>query len=240
MLVLFTDFGWRGPYVGQMKAVLHQGAPGVPVVDLMHDAPAFDPRAASCLLAAYSAALPAECVVVGVVDPGVGSARRAVMLRADGRWFVGPDNGLFNAVALADPKARWWELTWRPEVSSVSFHGRDLFAPAAAALARGRAVERLGTPIASPVPAGWVEEHAEVLYIDGYGNAVTGLRGASVPAGTMLRVAGQRVGPARTFSDVPPGQPFWYVNSAGLVEIAVNRGRADALPGIARGTAVAF
>lgn len=164
MILLFTDFGWTGPYVGQMKAVLAADAPGAALVDLMHDAPAFAPGPAGRLLAALLRDLPAPPdapgpatdtatdtapdVVLGVVDPGVGTARRPIAVRAGGRVFVGPDNGLFGpAVAAAgDPRrADAWTLTLRPTRLSASFHGRDLFAPAAAAVARGEAVP--GSPI---------------------------------------------------------------------------------------------
>ena len=98
MIVLFTDFGLSGPYVGQMKAVLHREAPGVAVVDLFADAPAFDPRRSAYLLAAYATEFPPPTVVLAVVDPGVGGERRPVVVEADGRRFVGSDNGLFELV----------------------------------------------------------------------------------------------------------------------------------------------
>jgi S-adenosylmethionine hydrolase len=94
MIVLFTDFGLEGPYTGQMKAVLHRLAPGIPVIDLFADAPCFDARRSAYLLAAYAEALPSGSVILGVVDPGVGGKRLAIALEADGHWFVGPDNGL--------------------------------------------------------------------------------------------------------------------------------------------------
>ena len=138
MLVLVTDFGVAGPYLGQMKAVLYRDAPGVPVVDLFSDAPTCNPRATAYLLSAYAMEFPAGSVFLGVVDPGVGTeARRPVAVEADGRWFVGPDNGLFSLVARHAHTAHWWEITWRPQHLSMSFHGRDLFAPVAAMLARG-------------------------------------------------------------------------------------------------------
>src|SRR5215472_12115972 len=98
MIVLFTDFGLTGPYAGQVKAVLHQVAPQVPVVDLFADAPSRDPRASAYLLAAYAAWFPAGTVFLAVVDPGVGGARPAVIVEADRRWYVGPGNGLFELV----------------------------------------------------------------------------------------------------------------------------------------------
>src|SRR5688572_23638495 len=99
MIALFTDFGVNGPYVGQMKAVLARAAPGVAVIDLLHDAPAFNPRASAYLLAALAREFAEGAVLLCVVDPGVGTTRRPLVARLDGRWFVGPDNGLFNVAA---------------------------------------------------------------------------------------------------------------------------------------------
>ena len=98
MIVLFTDFGLHGPYTGQMKAVLHQMAPGIPVIDLFADAPVGNPKASAYLLAAYAAWFPAGTVFLCVIDPGVGGTRPAIILEADGRWYVGPGNGLFELV----------------------------------------------------------------------------------------------------------------------------------------------
>src|ERR1700730_14578180 len=135
MIVLFTDFGLAGPYTGQVTAVLHQAAPGVPINQLFADAPSMRPKPAAYLLAAYGAWFPAGTVLLCVVDPGVGGARRAVVVEADGRLYVGPDNGLFDIVSRRALNPRLSEITWRPPSLSASFHGRDLFAPVAARLA---------------------------------------------------------------------------------------------------------
>jgi len=137
MIVLFTDFGLQGPYTGQMKAVLRQMAPDIPVIDLFADAPVGNPKASAYLLAVYAAWFPAGTVFLGVVDPGVGGTRPSVILKADGQWYVGPGNGLFELVQRRAGETRSWEIDWRPEHLSASFHGRDLFAPVAAMLARG-------------------------------------------------------------------------------------------------------
>ncbi|HTH15572.1 MAG TPA: SAM-dependent chlorinase/fluorinase, partial [Magnetospirillum sp.] len=125
---IFTDFGPSGPYVGQMKCALMMHAPGLPVVELMSDAPAVNPHAAAYLLAALLPYWPASMVVAAVVDPGVGGDRRPVMAEVDGRWLVGPDNGLFELALRRGERVRCWEIAWRPERLSASFHGRDLFA----------------------------------------------------------------------------------------------------------------
>lgn len=230
MLALFTDFGYEGPYVGQIKAVLARHAPNVPVIDLMHDAPRYEPVAAGYMLAATVSPFAQGSVFISVVDPGVGTARRALVVRAGGMWFTGPDNGLFDALCqhLDDP-ARW-EIRWRPERLSESFHGRDLFAPVAAGLALGRTPEQIGCRLlpgeAPEAPADW----PRVIYIDGFGNLVTGMRGTAVSHETVIEAGAQRLTWARTFGEAEPGAAFWYVNSSGLVELAVNQGSAaDAL-----------
>ena len=238
MIALFTDFGLVGPYTGQMKAVLQGMAPGVPVIDLFADAPIGDPKASAYLLAAYAAWFPEDTVFLGVVDPGVGGARPAVMVEADGRWFVGPGNGLFELVRRRARHRRSFEIAWRPESLSASFHGRDLFAPVAAMIARG------DDPPGRPIDErhirrlDWPDDLAEIAYIDTYGNAITGLRASTLARGAKLVVAGRRLDSARTFSDRPQGEAFWYQNSNGLAEVAVNRGRADRDLGLAIGTPV--
>jgi len=175
-------------------------------------------------------------VFVCVVDPGVGGSRPPLALQADGRWYVGPGNGLFELVRRRADTTACWEITWRPERLSASFHGRDLFAPVAARLARGEAPP--GEAVA-PTPSAqcdWPDDLPAVIYVDGYGNAMTGLRGNQVPATAGLAVAGRTLASALTFSDRAEGEPFWYVNANGLVEIAVNRGNAAALLGLAPGT----
>lgn len=230
MIVLFTDFGLAGPYTGQVKAVLYRTAPGVPVVELFADAPAAKPKPAAYLLAAYGVWFPPGTVFLAVIDPGVGSPRSPVIVEAQGRWYVGPDNGLFELVMRRDAGARSWEILWRPETLSASFHGRDLFAPVAGWLARGEGPAHEPRDPKIGRHADWPDDLPEVVYIDGYGNAITGLRAELLSKGTRLAAAGRVLTRARTFSDVLAGSAFWYENSNGLAEIAVNAGRAaDAL-----------
>ena len=240
MIVLFTDFGLAGPYTGQVEAVLQRIAPAVPTVSLFADAPAAQPRPAAYLLAAYAAWFPAGSVFLCVIDPGVGGARRALIVEADGRLYTGPDNGLFEIVARRAAAARSWRIAWRPPDLSASFHGRDLFAPVAARLALGEAPSELGRPVQPLAYPDWPNDLAEIVYIDHYGNALTGLRGALLPAEARLQAGGHTIAPAATFSAVPEGVAFWYVNSNGLAEIAVNRGPASQALGIAIGNPVAI
>lgn len=237
MIVLFTDFGNTGPYVGQMRAVLEREAPGVPVIELLNDAPSFNPVASSYLLAAYIQEFEQGTVFLGVVDPGVGTRQRKPMIyQVDGRWYVGPGNGLFDVILARGSEVKSWEITWRPEKLSSSFHGRDLFAPVAARLARGIS------------PEGQYEEHPEinigpgdwpcVIYIDHYGNVITGLRASHLDPEATLVVVNHSIDRADTFGDVPVGQAFWYENANGLVEIAVNQGRANEALNISLGDRV--
>jgi S-adenosyl-L-methionine hydrolase (adenosine-forming) len=241
MIVLFTDFGLAGPYTGQVTAVLQQLAPQVPIISLFADAPSARPKPSAYLLAAYGAWFPAGTVLFCVVDPGVGSARRAVIVEAGGRIYVGPDNGLFDIVMRRAPGARLWEIGWRPDLLSASFHGRDLFAPVAAQLAVGTPIIELAQPLADEsATRGWPDDLAEIIYIDHYGNAMTGMRGTSVPPTARLVVGERILASATTFSAAPQGHAFWYVNSNGLAEIAVNGGRADTALRLAIGSPVAI
>jgi len=239
VIFLFTDFGREGPYVGQMHAVLAARAPGVPVIDLMHDAPAHDPRAAAYLLAALVPEFPDGSVCCAVVDPSVGTDRPAVLVEADGRFFVGPGNGLFELVRRRADACRTRVIRWRPERLSISFHGRDLFAPVAARLATEKAAPADWLAAGDPDSAGadWPDDLPAVIYADRFGNLMTGLRASAVAATAILDIGGHPVRPARTFGDAAPGAPFWYGNSCGLVEIALPNDSAaahlDTGPGVA-------
>lgn len=226
MIVLFTDFGPRGPYRGQVRGVLEARAPGVPVVDLMCDAPACAPRPSSYLLATLVEPFPKQSVFLCVVDPGVGTARDPLFLRLDDRWYVGPDNGLFDVLAKRAQSVDVWRVDWRPESMSASFHGRDLFAPVAAWLARGEriAASRLE---AYPKPLHEIpDDLSEVIYVDAFGNAISGIRGDVVGDDDLLTFGPRRLSFARTFGEVKKGAAFWYRNALGLVEVAVNQGNA--------------
>lgn len=238
MIALFTDFGLAGPYTGQMKAVLQREAPDVAVVDLFADAPSRAPQPAAYLLAAYGAWFPPGTVLLAVVDPGVGGPRAPLAVIADGRWHVGPDNGLFELVIRRASQVETFEIAWRPPALSASFHGRDLLAPVAARLARGEPAAALLRPVAASRRHEWPDDLPEIVYIDVYGNAITGLRANRLPESGTLGVAGTRLTRARTFSDVPAGAALWYENANGLAEIAVNQGRADQVLGLGLGSPV--
>ncbi len=239
MIVLFTDFGSSGPYTGQMEAVLKQMAPKVPVIHLLHDAPRGDPRLSSYLLAALRYSFPQGTVFLAVIDPGVGGERIPVALHADGQYFVGPDNGLMNTVALQSKQTNWQEIVWRPDNCSMSFHGRDLFAPIAASLATGSSEDRL-KPLVQTGLEEWPADLKEIVYFDHYGNAMTGQRYGQKMKGKKLVVSGARIHQAETFCSVLAGGAFWYCNSSGLVEIAVNQGSAREKLALTLGTEIEF
>ena len=256
MIVLFSDFGVQGPYLGQVQVVLQQQAPGVAVVNLLADAPRFSPRASAHLLAALSQRLPANSVIFAVVDPGVGSdEREPVIVHADNRWYVGPGNGLFDVVMGRATQATLWRIIWRPPFLSPTFHGRDLFAPVAARLARGERPQN-NSALISELPllerciadkagnkrkgTGILSERwdaaqitsdpgdlAEIIYIDWYGNAMTGIRAPNSVQQLSLRLPnGNLLTSARGFHEMEPRAAFWYENSLGLIEVAVNQGHA--------------
>jgi len=241
MIVLFTDFGFEGPYTGQVKAVLRREAPAADIIDLFADAPAFDPKLSAYLLAAYVEEFPPGTVFLCVVDPGVGGDRPAGVLRCGGRWFVGPGNGLFEPLIRRDESQdapQWFEITRKPERLSATFHGRDLFAPMAARLARGEGPDGPVSDMAPVRRPDWPDDLAAVVYIDRFGNAMTGMRVSVLSDKSAIVVGEKPLKRVRTFSDVPLGQAFWYENSCGLAEIAVNGESAREVLGLKPGDQV--
>jgi S-adenosylmethionine hydrolase len=238
-IVLFTDFGPSGPYIGQMESVLRQAAPDVPVINLLSNAPTADPRLSSYLLAALRHSFPGNSIFLAVVDPGVGGQRRAVVLQADGQTFGGPDNGLLNTVAVQSTNTQWSEIIWKPEQCSMSFHGRDLFAPVAAMLSINAADDLL-RPFDRNDLSDWPQDLAALIYFDYYGNAMTGLRYCAAFSGKILTINGFAIKQADTFGAVEEHQAFWYQNSNSMVEIAVNKGRAEQQLDLKLGLQVSF
>ena len=242
VITLLTDYGLRDSYVAEVKAVLVSRAPDAVLVDVTHDVPAGDVRAGQYLLARAWHRFPAGTVHLAIVDPGVGTARQALAGAVAGHLFVGPDNGLLSAL----PDGARWVTLAVPAEAAATFHGRDVFAPAAARLATGVAVEELGLPAAavvrSPLPAprwdgaAWV---GEVVYVDRFGTLVTNLPGDAVEPGVRLVAGDREVGALRrTFGDVAPGHLVAFVGSGDTIEIAVRNGSAERLLGAGVGTTV--
>jgi S-adenosyl-L-methionine hydrolase (adenosine-forming) len=249
IVTLLSDFGAGSGYPAQMKGVLLSALPDAQLVDLSHDVPAYDVLAGALLLEACAPRFPADAVHLAVVDPGVGTARRPVcVLDGAGRRFVGPDNGLFTPF-LAEPGARAIHLVNRahvPEPASATFHGRDLFAPVAAYLARGGDPAALGPALRDPVTLAWPAAerhgpalHGECLAADPFGNVVTSVRAADLAAlgdSPKVTVAGRPARLVRTFGEGLPGELVALVGSGGRLELAVREGSAAALHHLVRGT----
>jgi S-adenosylmethionine hydrolase len=243
IITLTTDFGTADGYVGAMKGVIVRlaGSPAPAIVDLAHDVPPGDIAHAAWVVATSTLEFPPGSIHVVVVDPGVGGARREVVVRARGRWYVGPDNGVLGYVADRTSEAYAIENErFRAEHVSRTFHGRDVFAPTAAAIASGEDPSTAGPRVELVGRLPWgVRERGEgrIVHIDRFGNLVSDLpeaeaSAAVVVAGTTLPVVG-------TFEDVASGELLAYVGSAGTIEVAVRNGRADKRLGVARGARVA-
>lgn len=266
-LTLLTDFGLRDPWVAELKGALHGAwarhpSPGsLPaVVDLGHDLPRGDVAAAAWFLERAAAAFPAGTVHLAVVDPGVGSLRPAVACAARGQLFVGPGNGLLAFLAR-DPDlrvARLEGLAGRGHPASgrvsTTFHGRDLFAPAAARLALGEPPALLGPdgaaadlgrlPDTAAAGVDGVSPGPRLVWIDTFGNGISDLRpgdpaGLRLAAGARLQVGAHVVpGPFACYAEAPPGGPFWYWGSGDTLEIAVPGDSAATRLGLRPGLAL--
>ena len=243
IITLLTDFGTADGYVAEMKGVMLSLVPDATVVDVTHDVPPQDVESARLALARSWRRFPPGTVHVAVVDPGVGTGRAALAVASDDRTLVGPDNGILSpALLLAGAQAVTLPV---PPTAAPTFHGRDVFAPAAAALARGTPVTALGVPFESPVVRRTAEPQrlvdgsvqGQVISIDRFGNAITnclGLRGGTI------EVAGKALQVTRTYADAPPGSLTAICGSNGLIEIAVRDGSAARELGLTRGAVVIF
>ncbi|HYM81122.1 MAG TPA: SAM-dependent chlorinase/fluorinase [Candidatus Limnocylindria bacterium] len=253
-IITFTsDFGYQDWFIGVVHGVLYEVAPDIHVVDLNHAIPPGNVERAAFVLEAAAPDFPPATVHLAVVDPGVGTQRRALAVRARGQFFVGPDNGLLEW-ALADPKASVHELRetrfFRQPVSRT-FHGRDVFAPVAAHLARGEALERFGPLLKDPVrlklPAPRRtdgELTGRVAFVDRFGNVLTNLTEqdlsdafATVPPERLRVIAAGRVvkGLARSYGDAPTGTLLAIIGSSGRLEIAQVGGDASERLGLGVG-----
>jgi len=239
-IALVTDFGAGSPYVGQMKLRLSGLLRGVEVVELVSDLVPFRPDLAAYLLPVLVRDMPVRTLYLCVVDPGVGGDRAAIAIKADEDWYVGPDNGLLALAVRGGKDVQVMRVDWRPERLSSSFHGRDLFAPVAAMLCAGQMPRMRAMDRDLIVGGAWPPEVSRTIYADTYGNLMTGFRGAGVERSAVLRAGTAELGFARTFCEVAPGQGFWYENAFGLVELAVNQGRADQVLGLNPGGPVSI
>jgi S-adenosyl-L-methionine hydrolase (adenosine-forming) len=231
MIILFTDYGLLGPYIGQVEAVLHIASPQSVIVDLFADLPRQNPKASAYLIDAYTRNYPEGTIFFCVVDPGVGSfIDNPVVMKLDNHWYVGPDNGIFDIVTRQSRTIECWKINWRPEKLSATFHGRDLYAPVCAMIANGLDIP--GEKINWKDNHRWPDNLNEIIYIDHFGNCMTGLHGSGIEKSSEIRINDQNLGYVSTFSDTAEEKPFWYVNSNDLVEMAVNRGSAAKVLGL--------
>ncbi len=230
---LLTDFGTQDGYVAAMKGVIATIAPSAFVHDASHDIAHGDAWAAAFALRRYWRRFPAGTVHVVVVDPGVGSVRAALALEAEGRFFVGPDNGVFTFV----PAQRCVQLPVRNDVAPT-FHGRDVFAVAAGKLLRGDALDTLGTDAPVRVALDLPEPKngkGQIILQDRFGNLITNFTQAA-----DVVVAGREVKLKRTYADVAEGELLALINSDGFLEIAVRNGSAAQKLGVSRGAPVSL
>jgi S-adenosyl-L-methionine hydrolase (adenosine-forming) len=242
LITLLTDFGISDSYVAEVKAVLVSRAHGAQLIDVTHQISPGDVRAAQYVLSRVWHRFPEGTVHLVVVDPGVGTGRRALAAGAAGHYFVAPDNGVLSPLPT---EARFVELAVSAG-AAPTFHGRDLFAPAAAALANGAALATLGRPITdpyrSPLPSprhDGIAVVGEVLYVDRFGTLISNIPGELVQPGVRITVARTEIERlCRTFGDVEPGQLLAFVGSGGTVEIAVRDGSAARLLGVGVGAEV--
>ena len=241
IITLLTDFGTADGYVGEMKGVLAANAPDCALIDIAHDVSAHDVEGGRLAHARYWHRFPVGTVHLAVVDPDVGGSRAAIAVESEGRFLVGPDNGILSP-AMLHPGARCVSLAI-PASAAPTFHGRDVFAPAAAKLAQGVALDALGAvctePIVRRTPEATRREEGgiagTIITIDRFGNLVTNLVSRH---GGSIEVAGRSVPIRRTYGDVSHGEVVALVGSSGLVEIAVRDGSAAELLGTRRGHAV--
>ncbi len=258
IVTLTTDFGSRDSYVAQMKGMILRTALRVTIVDVTHAISRHSIIQAAFVIADLWRMYPDGTAHVVVVDPGVGTDRRPIALEVDGQYFVGPDNGLFSHIlATAERENLTWRgvvLTnpdyWRARDISATFHGRDIFAPAAAHLVNGTHLSHLGDPLDAPVrltlpsyeqTAGTIR--GEVIYVDSFGNCVTnipahllplpGAPGVTIACGSLVALPF-----APTYGTVSEGEPLALVGSHGYLEIAVRRGNAANACGLHPGTPV--
>ncbi len=253
IITLTTDFGYRDPFVGTMKGVLLGINPNLCLVDISHGIPPQDILAGALVLSSAVPFFPPGTIHIGVVDPGVGSERRPLMIEAGGAYFVGPDNGLFSLALMGKEPQRIIELTtdsYHLKPTSMTFHGRDVFAPVAAHLSLGASPEKLGTSTSDFIRLPWPEVsqkkknlHGEIIYVDGFGNLITNIREDHLrpfPKDALSISIGRRKihGLSASYISVPEGKFVALMNSWRYLEIAVRNGSASEQTGISVGTPV--
>jgi len=236
IVTIATDFGTSDGYVAVMKGIIRSIAESAEIIDVTHDLGSIEK--ASLVLSRYYLYYPESAIHMVIVDPGVGSLREPLIGYADNHYFVGPDNGVFSRIINRKIEQKWWKIL-PSKLGGVkvsdTFHGRDIFAPAAALLARGTAIDSIGSEFKKPVsldmPVPLVSDdriEGEIIDIDKFGNLITNIPSEMITAKPRITIAGRaEIGLFHAYSDVDPGKPLAYIGSMGLLEIGVNQGRAD-------------
>ncbi len=255
VITLTTDFGLQDYYVSAMKAVMLGIAPEARLVDVSHDIPSQDIMAGSWVLKNSAMLFPSGTVHTVVIDPGVGTERNAVALRIEDQYFVGPDNGIFSLLTTDQSytAVKLNKKEYLRESRSNTFHGRDVFAPAAAHLSRGVTLEELGEPLDELISYRWMQPIADkdglegtIIHIDKFGNLVTNISADlidEVLAGKQVKIY---VGNVilneinTTFGAVTEGEPVAYIGSAGMLEVGINQGDAQKMLGVQKGAQISI
>ncbi len=240
VITLLTDFGLADYFVGAVKGAILSVNSSATIVDITHEIPPQDIETGAFTLFAAYKTFPAGTIHVAVVDPGVGSERRPIIVSANEQFFVGPDNGLFTYIYDRETSHRVVHVTsdryFRPSVSST-FHGRDIFAPVGAALSNGVELEEFGAEIDDAVRLPSLDTPPRIIHIDRFGNCVTNITHAD----KGLVINGQTISEFRQFYGEGNNETlFAIMGSAGFVEISVNGGSAAKLLGAKRDDAVSF
>ncbi len=255
IITLTSDFGSQDYYVSAMKAVILGISPQVRLVDVSHDLPPQDIMAGAWVLKNTAFLYPPGTIHLAVIDPGVGSTRRPVLVQVRNQFFVGPNNGLFSLVVESE-EHRVFELNnkryWRESISTT-FHGRDIFAPVAAWLSNGEPPENFGSELGELTTYRWAKPISDdegvqgwVMHIDRYGNLITNIPQAFIQkygresafkiyvGNTILKDISD------AFSDVPDGEAVALIGSSGMLEIAINKGNAEHMLGVEKGAPVSL
>ncbi|MEE9553042.1 MAG: SAM-dependent chlorinase/fluorinase [candidate division Zixibacteria bacterium] len=236
IVTIATDFGTADGYVAAVKGVIKSIAPDSELIDVTHDLDSI--VKSSLVIIRYYSLYPTGTVHLMVVDPTVGSDRKALIGHDGNYYYVGPDNGIFSRIIAACPDLRWWiidQTKVKQGEISATFHGRDIFAPAAAMIAKGISPDKIGKRIKNPISLELPEPKSiengiegEIIDIDKFGNLIANISGEMI-RGDVTIFPGEKesLSLVKTYSDVPQGKPLAYIGSLGYLEIGVNSGRAD-------------
>jgi len=237
IITLTSDFGLIDPYVGSMKGVIYSINPSALITDITHHIPSHDVFKAAFTLRSFVSFFPEGTINLAVVDPGVGSGRRAIVVEAGSKYYVGPDNGIFTFIYMDSKSYAAFEITnpkYMLENVSSTFHGRDIFAPVAGHISLGVPIKDLGEEISDPVKieikqpeAGSKEVAGEVIYVDSFGNLITNIPGELVSSGSVICIDDIVIeSVSACYSERSNGELLAVIGSSGFLELSVNKGRA--------------